>query len=390
VPVIELQQEYYTMSEIKSGLEGVVVAQTKLSDVIGDVGRLIYSGYDIHDLAPRVSIEEVAYLFWHGRLPTRPQLDEFVRDLLERRGLPFHVMGLIRSVSQQVHPMAALRTAVSGLALGDAEADDISPASNLRKAADLTAKLPTIVAAIDRSRKGLEALAPRNDLDRAANFLYMLHGREPHELESRAMNLYLVLLADHGFNASTFSARVTASTLSDLYSAITSAIGTLKGPAHGGATQAAMEQLFAIGDVENVEGWFNKARAQGFRLMGVGHREYKAEDPRARHLRQMAAELAQQTDDRWFKIAEKLEKMARQDPYFIERNLYVNVDFYSAPVLYALGIDPDLFAAVFAMSRIVGWTAHLLEQYAANRLIRPRAEYIGPKDLHWVPIDRRE
>jgi citrate synthase len=378
------------MSEIKSGLEGVVVAQTKLSAVIGDVGRLIYSGYDIHDLAPHATIEEVAYMFWHGRLPTRPQLDEFAGDLLNRRGLPFHVMGLIRLDSQQVHPMAALRTAVSGLALGDTEADDISHASNLRKAADLTAKLPTIVAAIDRSRKGLEALAPRNDLDHAANFLYMLHGREPGELESRAMNLYLVLLADHGFNASTFSARVTASTLSDLYSAITSAIGTLKGPAHGGATQAAMEQLFAIGDVENVEGWFNRARAQGSRLMGVGHRAYKAEDPRARHLRQMAAELARQTDPKWLKIAEKLEKTVRQDPYFIERNLYVNVDFYSAPVLYALGIDPDLFAAVFAMSRIVGWTAHLLEQYAANRLIRPRAEYIGPMDLHWVPIDRRE
>jgi len=378
------------MSEVKSGLEGVVVARTKLSDVIGDVGRLIYSGYDIHDLAPHASIEEVAYMLWHGCLPTRPQLDEFVRDLLNRRGLPFQVMELIRSTPQQAHPMAVLRTAVSGLALGDAEADDISHDSNLRKAADLTAKLPTIVAAIDRNRKGLEPLAPRNDLDHAANFLYMLHGREPDELEARAMNLYLVLLADHGFNASTFSARVTASTLADLYSAIASAIGTLKGPAHGGATQAAMEQLFAVGDVEKVEGWFDDARAQGRRLMGMGHREYKAADPRARHLRQMAAELAKQTDPKWFKIAEKLEQLARQDPYFVERNLYANVDFYSAPMLYALGIDPDLYAAVFAMSRIVGWTAHLLEQYADNRLIRPRAEYTGPMDLHWTPLDQRE
>jgi citrate synthase len=351
---------------------------------------LIYSGYDIHDLAQQASIEEVAYMFWYGRLPNRRQLDMFTRDLLTRRGLPFHVMELIRSAPQHAHPMAALRTAVSGLALGDPEADDISHDSNLRKAADLTAKLPTIVAAIDRNRKGLEVLAPRNDLDHAANFLYMLHGREPGELEARAMNLYLVLLADHGFNASTFSARVTASTLSDLNSAITSAIGTLKGPAHGGATQAVMEQLFAIGDIDNVENWFHDARAQDRRLMGMGHRVYKAEDPRARHLRQTAAELARRTEPKWFKIAEKLEEVARQDPYFVERNLYVNVDFYSAPMLYALGIDPDLFTTVFAMSRIVGWTAHLLEQYAANRLIRPRAEYIGPMDLHWIPIDRRE
>jgi len=378
------------MGKVKTGLEGVVVAQSKMSKVLGDVGRLIYAGYDIHDLAEHASFEEVAYMLWHCCLPTRQQLDVFERGMINRRGVSFQVMGLIRSTPQEAYPMSALRTAVSGLALSDPKADDITHESNLRKAIDLTAKIPTIIAATDRNRKGLEPLGPRNDLNHAANFLYMLHGREPSEIEVRAMNLYLVLLADHGFNASTFSARVTAATQSDMYSAVTSAIGTLKGPAHGGATQATMEQFFEIGDVDNVEAWFKNARAQGRRVMGIGHRVYKVEDPRARHLRRMAKELAEQTDPTWFKIAERLEQVARQDPYFIQRNLYANVDFYTAPMLCSLGIDADLFTTVFAMSRIVGWTGHLMEQYADNRLIRPRSEYVGPVDLEWLPIDQRK
>ncbi|GAB4536035.1 MAG: citrate synthase [Anaerolineae bacterium] len=378
------------MAEVKSGLEGVVVAQSKMSKVLGDVGRLIYSGYEIHDLAEHASFEEVAYMFWNCCLPTRDQLEAFERDMISRRGISFQVMELIRSTPAEAHPMAALRTAVSGLALSDPEADDISHESNLRKAADLTAKMPTIIAAIDRTRKGLEVLGPRNDLNHAENFLYMLHGRQPGEVEARAMNLYLVLLADHGFNASTFSARVTAATQSDMYSAVTSAIGTLKGPAHGGATEAAMKQLFEIGDVDNVEAWFKETREAGRRIMGMGHRVYKVEDPRARHLRETAAELGEQTDPKWFRIAQKLEAVARQDSYFIERNLYPNVDFYAAPMLYSLGIEPDLFTTMFTMSRVVGWTGHLLEQYADNRLIRPRSEYIGPMDLQWVPIEERK
>jgi citrate synthase len=377
------------MAEVKSGLEGVVVAQSKMSRVLGDVGRLIYAGYDIHDLAQHASFEEVAYMLWYCCLPTQDQLDDFEHDMISRRGISFQVMDLVRSTPAEAHPMAALRTAVSGLALSDDEADHISHESSRRKAADLTAKMPTIIAAIDRNRKGWEPLGPRNDLNHAANFLYMLHGRDPSETEAHAMNLYLVLLADHGFNASTFSARVTAATQSDMYSAVTSAIGTLKGPAHGGATQAAMEQLFEIGNVENVESWFKNARAKGRRVMGIGHRVYKAEDPRACHLRTMAAKLAEQTDPKWFKIAEKVEQVAQQDSYFIERKLYPNVDFYTPPMLYALGIEPDLFTTIFAMSRIVGWTGHLLEQYADNRLIRPRGEYVGPMDLTWLPIDKR-
>jgi citrate synthase len=378
------------MTEVKSGLEGVVVAQTKMSKVFGDVGRLIYGGYDIHDLAEHASFEEVAYMLWYCCLPTREQLGQFEHDMISRRGISFQVMSLIRSTPPEAHPMAALRTAVSGLALKDPEADNISHESNLRKAADLTAKMPTIIAAIDRNRKSLEPLGPRTDLNHAGNFLYMLHGRDPSELETEAMNLYLVLLADHGFNASTFSARVTAATQSDMYSAITSAVGTLKGPAHGGATQAAMEQLFDIGDVDHVEDWFKNARALGRRVMGMGHRVYKVEDPRARHLRKMARELTDQTDPRWFQIAERLEEVALRDEYFIERNLYPNVDFYTPPLLYALGIEPDLFTTIFAMSRIVGWTGHLLEQYADNRLIRPRGDYVGRTDLKWTPIEERE
>ncbi len=379
------------MSELKIGLDGVLVARTRMSKVLGQEGRLIYGGYDIRDIAQNASFEELAYLFWYWRLPNSRELIRFSDSLKIRRNVPFHVLELIRSAPTiEAHPMSVLRTAVSALALGDPGSNDISGASNLRRAADLTAKIPTIVAAHDRRRKELEILGPRDDLDHASNFLYMLNGRVPSEIEARALNLYLVLLADHGFNASTFSARVTAATQSDIFSAVTSAIGTLKGPAHGGATEATMNQFFEIGKVENVEDWFKEAREEGKRMYGMGHRVYKAEDPRAAHLRQMTAKLAELTDPTWYEIAVKLEQVARKDPYFVDRQIFVNVDYYSAPLLYALGIDPDLFTNLFAMARIVGWTGHLIEQYADNRLIRPRAEYIGPEGLGWTPIEERD
>ena len=378
------------MAEMRSGLEGVVVAQSRMSKVVGDVGQLIYAGYDIHDVAEHASFEEVAYLFWYCCLPNQRQLASFEDNLETRRDIPFHVMDLIRATPTiQSHPMSVLRTAVSALALGDPGSNDISQASNLRRSADLTAKIPTIIAAHDRHRKGLEALGPRDDLNHASNFLYMLHGRVPSETETRALNLYLVLLADHGFNSSTFSARVTAATQSDVFSAITSAIGTLKGPAHGGATETTMQQLSDIGEVENVEAWYRQARAEGRRIFGMGHRVYKVEDPRARHLRQAATELADVTESKWIKIAERLEEVAKQDPNLIDRGIYINVDYYAAPLLNGLGIDPDLFTTIFTMSRIVGWTGHLIEQYADNRLIRPRSEYVGAADLKWVPIAQR-
>ncbi len=378
------------MADMKSGLEGVVVAQTRMSKVVGDVGQLIYAGYDIHDVAEHASFEEVAYLFWYCCLPNQRQLASFEDNLETRRGIPFHVMDLIRATpTVQSHPMSVLRTAVSALALGDPGSNDISQASNLRRSADLTAKIPTIIAAHDRHRKGLETLGPRDDLNHASNFLYMLHGRVPSEAETRALNLYLVLLADHGFNSSTFSARVTAATQSDIFSAVTSAIGTLKGPAHGGATETTMEQLSDIGDVENAEAWYTQARAEGRRIFGMGHRVYNTEDPRARHLRQAATELGDVTESKWIKIAERLEEVAKQDPYLTDRGIYINVDYYAAPLLNALGIEPDLFTTVFTMSRIVGWTGHLIEQYADNRLIRPRSEYAGATDLKWEPIEQR-
>jgi citrate synthase len=378
------------MAEVHVGLEGIVVAKTKMSRVIGDEGRLIYAGYDIHDLAEHATFEEVAYMFWYCCLPNQRQEASFEDSMRNRRNIPFHVMDLIRSApTLQSHPMSVLRTAVSALALGDPGSNDISQVSNLRRAADLTAKIPTIIAAHDRNRKGLEVIGPREDLDHASNFLYMLHGRVPTEIESRALNMYLVLLADHEFNASTFSARVTAATQSDIFSAITSALGTLKGPAHGGAAEATMLQLFEIGEVDKVEEWYQSARAEGKRIYGMGHRVYKSEDPRAPHLRRAAAQLVEIADPRWFQISEKLYEVASRDLYMIERKIYCNVDYFSAPLLYALGIDPDLFTSVFAMARIVGWIGHLIEQYADNRLIRPRSEYVGFEDLKWVPLDKR-
>jgi citrate synthase len=378
------------MAEVHVGLDGVVVAKTKMSKVIGDEGRLIYAGYDIHDLAELATFEEIAYMFWYCCLPNQRQLASFEDNLRSRRNIPFHVMDLIRSTpTVQSHPMSVLRTAVSALALGDPGSNDISQVSNLRRAADLTARIPTIIAAHDRNRKGLEVIGPREDLDHASNFLYMLQGRVPSDVESRALNLYLVLLADHEFNASTFSARVTAGTQSDIFSAITSALGTLKGPAHGGATEATMLQILEIGSVDNVENWYTTARASGKRIYGMGHRVYKNQDPRTPHLMSATAQLAEIGDPRWYEIAIKLEEMVRNDPYMIERKIFCNVDFYSAPLLYYLGIDPDLFTSMFAMARVVGWIGHLLEQYADNRLIRPRSEYVGFENLTWVPVEQR-
>jgi len=378
------------MADVHVGLDGIVVARTRMSKVIGDEGRLIYAGYDIHDLAERATFEEIAYMFWYCCLPNQRQLASFEDSLRSRRNIPFHVMDLIRSApTLQSHPMSVLRTAVSALALGDPGSNDISQVSNLRRAADLTAKIPTIIAAHDRNRKGLEVIGPREDLDHASNFLYMLHGQVPSDIESRALNLYLVLLADHEFNASTFSARVTAGTQSDIFSAVTSALGTLKGPAHGGATEATMLQILEIGSPDNVEAWYRAARESGKRIYGMGHRVYKNQDPRAPHLMAATAQLAALGDPRWYEIAVKLEEMARNDPYMIERKIYCNVDFYSAPLLYYLGIDPDLFTSVFAMARIVGWIGHLLEQYADNRLIRPRSEYVGQENLTYIPIEQR-
>ena len=375
----------------KKGLEGVVIADTRLSRVQGDIGKLTYCGYDINDLAANASFEEVVYLLWHIRLPTKAELDEFHNALNAQMTLPDAVLDAMRAFPTGAHPMGVLRTAVSLLGLHDPEAEDNSQEANLRKAISLTAKLPTITAAWARLRKGKEPVAPRKDLGLAANFVYMLNDREPDQVEVDAINVYLVLLADHGVNASTFTSRVVTSTDSDMYSAVTAAIGSLKGPKHGGANEKAMRMFQEVAQAESVEKWFQEeVKGKGRRIMGIGHRVYKAPDPRAKILRQHAHELCKLNNNcGLLEVAEKLADLAANDPYFIERKLFPNVDYYSAIVLDAAGIETDMMTPLFAMSRIAGWSAHIIEQWADNRLIRPRARYVGPENLEWVPLEKR-
>ena len=372
------------------GLEGVVIAQTQKSKVWGDIGKLQYHGYDIKDLAKYATFEEVVYLLWLNKLPTRAELEELKADLATKRELEPELLDIMRKIPYDAHPMGVLRTMVSALGLYDDTAEDTSEQALKNKARRLTAVMPTIIAAWERVRNSKEPVAPRADLGHAANFLYMLSGQEPSREAVDAVDSYLILLADHGMNASTFSARVTTSTLADIYSAVTTALGTLKGPAHGGANQKAMEQFQEVGDPSNVDSWFDEALQSGKRIMGIGHRVYKAEDPRAAILRERAAALRGQGDaSKWYDIARGIEERARAHEYFIERDLYANVDYYSAIVLQQVGLPVDQFTALFAMSRIAGWSAHIMEQWADNRLIRPRGEYVGPVDQAWVPMDER-
>ncbi|MCB8917006.1 MAG: citrate synthase [Ardenticatenaceae bacterium] len=378
------------MSDPTKGLAGVTAADSSLSLVDGQIGKLIYRGYNIMDLGEQASFEEVIYLLWNGKLPNRAQLDAFKAALVAKRALPAPVLKTMHIFPHEAHPMAVLRTIVSGLGLIDPSADDISLEGARKKALLLTAVFPTIIAAWERIRRDKEPIEPRADLGHAANFLYMLNGQEPNPDAVKALDAYLVLLADHGFNASTFAARVTTGTLADVYSAITSGIGTLKGAAHGGANQKAMEQFIDAAQRGDVSAWFQETIASGKRIMGIGHRVYKVEDPRAKILRPMAERLAQSSGQgQWFDIATQIEVLARQDEYFISRNLYANVDYYSAVVLYMINLPVDQFTCLFAMSRIAGWTAHVLEQLADNRLIRPKANYVGPDNLTFVPLAER-
>jgi citrate synthase len=373
------------------GLEGIVVARTQLSKVNGEVGRLTYCGYDIRDLAENCSFEEVIYLLWNLRLPNQAELKAFQERLYQSMALSPELLKLTRQLPTETHPMAALRSMVSIAGMCDPHQDDNSLDANHDKALRLTARIPTMVAAWTRIRAGEDPIPPRPGLGMAANFLYMTTGEEPDPVAVEAINGYLILLADHGMNASTFTSRVVTSTDGDMYSAITAAIGSLKGPKHGGANEAAMRMFFEVEDSGlTVEEWFKKARAEDRRLMGIGHRVYKAPDPRAEILRSQAEALAKSSGNPlWYEIASKLEALARQDDYFIERKLFANVDYYSAIVLYTVGIPTDMFTPLFAMSRIAGWTAHIIEQWADNRLIRPKAEYVGEMDLKFVPVEER-
>jgi citrate synthase len=377
-----------TETPAKAGLEDIVVASSSICYLDGDHGVLAYRGYDIHDLADHATFEEVCYLLWHGRLPNRSELGELQSQLAASRRLPDGVVRLMRSLPPG-NAMDSLRTVVSLLSHFDATANDMSPQGRYRTSVTLTAQIGTVVATSARLASGGGPIDPDPALGHAANFLYMLKGARPTATESRAVDVALILHADHEFNASTFAARVAAATLTDVHSSTVAAIGALKGPLHGGANTEVMQLLLEIGQDapdQKVEEIVRAKLARKEKIPGFGHRVYRTEDPRATHLRKMSEELSRRTGNaRWFDMSRKIEQVVKSD-----KRLNANVDFYSATTYYALGIPVELFTPVFAVSRIAGWTAHVLEQYANNRLIRPRAEYTGPPyPQQYVPLDRR-
>ncbi|MFC7081846.1 citrate synthase [Halorussus caseinilyticus] len=376
--------------EVKKGLEGVVVAESGLSFINGDEGRLIYRGYEIEDLARNASYEEVLYLLWHGELPTQDELTDFTESMAAERQLDEDVLDTVRKLAEvDEEPMAALRTATSMLSANDpddSEADPTDREVNLRKGRRITAKIPTVVAAFKRIRNGNDPVEPREDLGHAENFLYMLNDEEPDEVLAETFDMALVLHADHGLNASTFSSMVTSSTLSDLHSAVTSAVGTLAGPLHGGANANVMKMLKEIDESgKDAKTWVDDALERGDRIMGFGHRVYNVKDPRAKILGEKSEELGEAAGDtKWYEMSVEIEEYMQE-----EKGLAPNVDFYSASTYYQMGIPIDLYTPIFAMSRVGGWIGHVLEQYDDNRLIRPRAKYTGAKQADWVPIDER-
>ena len=375
------QKETVSKSK-KGGLEGVVAATTTISKVEGTAGRLIYRGYNIHDLARTTSFEEVAHLLWFGHLPNREELLDLKIRLLADRTMPDAILRVLNDLPATIEPMDALRTVTSAWG-----AMSVKGKPTIDQAIAVTARFPIFLAAFHRLRNGLQPLESHPELGHAANYLYLLTGKIPEEQHVKALDAYLVLLADHGMNASTFTARVVASTESDIVSALVAAIGALKGPLHGGAPSKVMDMLEAIGTTENAENWLRSALARGERLMGFGHRVYKTEDPRAEELRG----LARLADPQEFVLARRVEELAlallkEQKP---DQRLNTNVEFYSAVLLGAVGLPGDLFTPTFAVSRVAGWTAHILEQISNNRLIRPEADYTGPGEAQFVPLNER-
>ncbi|KAB8140468.1 citrate synthase [Chloroflexia bacterium SDU3-3] len=371
---------------MSKGLEGVVAASTAISFIDGQNGRLFYRGLEINELAENSTFEETTALLWYGKLPTKSQLESFERKFRANRQIPNEVLAMMMAFPKQTSAMEVLRTAVSALSAHDPLEEDNSLEANVQKSIRLTASMPTIVAAWDRIRNGLWPVPPSTELSHAANFLYMLSGKEPDPKAAEVLDTCLILHADHGLNASTFAARITASTLSDLHSAIVSAIGTLKGPLHGGANEQVMRMLLEIGSVDRADQWTRGALAAKKKIMGFGHRVYKADDPRAMWLQRLAEELAQSSGNtKWYEISERVRAIVQDS-----KPLPVNVDFYSASVYYTLGIPIDLFTPIFAISRTSGWTAHVYEQYSDNRLIRPESEYIGPMNVPYLPISDRK
>jgi len=369
----------------KEGLEGVVAARTGLSLIDGEKGRLSYRGYSIHDLAESSTFEEVVHLLWYGELPARAQLEQTRKDLSSQRALHPDALDLLKTFARDASPMDMMRTVVSVLAIHDPDVHDSTRESNLRKGIRLTAQMPTLVTAHDRLRKGKDPIPPDPGLGHAANYLAMLHGTRPEPLATRALDVAMILQMDHGLNASTFAARVTAGTLADLHAAVTSAVGTLKGPLHGGANHDVMVMLRTIGEVERAAEFVRMDLMMKKKIPGFGHRVYRTIDPRALHLRSLSEKLGKAVgQEKWFQMSAVIEKTCKE-----LKNLNPNVDFYAASVYFMLGFEMDLFTPIFACSRAPGWIAHVIEQHTDNRLIRPLEEYIGPPERPYVPLDKR-
>jgi 2-methylcitrate synthase len=372
---------------VSRGLEGVIANSTALSDVLGEKGQLIYCGYDINELVGKVSYKEVVYLLWHRKLPNRKELETFVRALRSQRQLPDPVVDFLKSAPKDANPMDVMRTAISMLGLYDPDlGKEITPEINRQRATSITAKIGVIAAYFHRARNGKSLPPVRDDLTEAEHFLYLMCGEPQSKEASDTLDVAFILHADHGMNASTFSARVTISTLSDFYSAITAAIGTLKGPLHGGANEGVIHMLEEIGSPDKVDAYVEQQLAEKKKIMGIGHRVYKTLDPRAPHLRAMAVKLSEKLGEpKWIKMSERIAELMKE-----KKNLNANVDFYSATVYYSLGIPTDLFTPIFAIARCSGWCAQVLEQLEDNRLYRPLSEYVGePVGKKVVPIDER-
>jgi citrate synthase len=366
------------------GLDGVVAARTRLSHVDGAGGHLVIAGYELNEIAGKIHFDEAAYLLWRGSLPSREERELLDREMAAMRRLPHQTMSVVRAAAAAA-PIDALRMACATLSLDAVDANDISLPADLGVAKMLTARFPVIVAAHARLAAGLEPIAPREDLSHAANFLYMALGKEPDAIAARALETYWVTVIDHGMNASTFAARVIASTRSDMVSAVTGAIGALKGPLHGGAPGPVLDMLVDIGDESNAEAWLRRELAAGHRIMGFGHRVYKVRDPRAEVLGRVAETLAEARleDRRLFDLARRVESVALRvlDEHKPGRNLRTNVEFYTALVLQSLGLKPEQFVALFACGRVAGWCAHVIEQHSEDHLIRPQSEYVGRRGL---------
>jgi citrate synthase len=374
---------------VGQGLEGVVVANTLISEVAGREGRLVYGGYQIEDLAEHASFEEVCHLLWYGDLPGPGELERLDQRLRHARSVPPGILQILRLLPATTHPMAALRTGASALAGFDEEAEAGDQDANLRKAVRLTAQMPTLLAAFERIRTGHEPFEPHPGLGHAANLLYMLTGDEPDELEARIIDAALTLHAEHGMNASTFAARVTCATLADMYSAVTSALGTLKGALHGGANEQVMGMLEEIGEPERAQDWIRAALDRGEKVMGFGHRVYRTLDPRAPILKRLATRLAGTAPTNWLVLSERVQDVMAAEMRRRGKEVHANVDFFSASLYSTLGIPRDQFTSVFACARVAGWTAHVLEQLRDNRLIRPESRYVGPTGRRVQPLPAR-